>query len=285
MPMNSKRSDEQKLQAQIDRLKTPQIDASSLVRLLEWRHAKDVFVSECKDGPTHTASHRRLDGWALLRTWSPITTIGYEIKVNRSDWLGDKKIADYLPLCHYLYMVAPKSLIALDELPAGIGLLEPAGTGDGRRLLTRRKAVWRDIQLPGELLVYVLMCRARITRDTNDEGKNWKRQHLERWIEEKDSRATLGYSVTAKIKSVFQDQEHRLAKLQLENQQLSAVKKRLTELGFDPDKHIDTWSINNRLKQMSGAIGDETIESLQQTEFALARTRAALEAIKHGSIS
>jgi hypothetical protein len=61
------------------------VSANVLLKALAQRHKDDVFVPECKNGPTQTGSHRRLDAWVMLKTWSPVTMIGYEIKVSRSD--------------------------------------------------------------------------------------------------------------------------------------------------------------------------------------------------------
>ena len=49
---------------------------------------------------------------------------GYEIKVNRSDFVGDRKWQHYLPYVHFFYFASPKGLIDPAELPAEIGLLE-----------------------------------------------------------------------------------------------------------------------------------------------------------------
>ena len=147
-------------------MKAPPCTAQDLLNALAFRHSLDIFVTECKNGPTQWGTHRRLDAWAMLRTWSPITMIGYEIKVNRSDWLQDRKIVEYLPLCHKLYVVASVGVVEVEELPDDIGLIELVG----HSLITRHKATFRKILLPGELMVYVLMCRTKITRDVHGTG-------------------------------------------------------------------------------------------------------------------
>ena len=81
---------------------------STILDKLKAKHTDDVFVAECKNGPTHTASHRRLDAWVMKKSWSPITMLGYEIKQSRSDFLQDNKWQAYLPCCHQLYFVCPK---------------------------------------------------------------------------------------------------------------------------------------------------------------------------------
>src|SRR5258706_16426649 len=54
--------------------------AEQLLALLAEKHAADVFVPECKDGPSQGTQHFRMDAWAMLKSWSNPLTIGYEIK-------------------------------------------------------------------------------------------------------------------------------------------------------------------------------------------------------------
>lgn len=134
----------------------------SVCQLLAERHSKDVWVPGCALG-SRTHGCRELDGWALLRTWSPVTTIGYEVKVARSDWLRDQKVGEYQKRVHLMYVVAPKGIVQVSELPAGCGLLEV--TQNGKRLLTRAKAVRNEHPDDRLLLLYVLMCRSRVVSD------------------------------------------------------------------------------------------------------------------------
>lgn len=43
------------------------MDAGTIVALLRTKHAEDVFVDECKDGPTHYGHHLRMDAWAMKK--------------------------------------------------------------------------------------------------------------------------------------------------------------------------------------------------------------------------
>ncbi len=139
---------------------TAALYAEDLVRLLAQRHAGDVFVPQCKDGPTVNAHVLALDAWAMNRSWAHPRTFGYEIKVARADFTHDAKWHGYLDLCSEFYFVAPCGLIDKSELPAEAGLLVPASTGG--RLLTKKLAPRRDVVPPAELYQYVLMCRAEI---------------------------------------------------------------------------------------------------------------------------
>ena len=63
------------------------IKADQVLTLLRNKHSKDVFVSECKNGETWGARDLlKMDAWVLLRSYSPLTTVGYEIKISRRDF-------------------------------------------------------------------------------------------------------------------------------------------------------------------------------------------------------
>lgn len=250
--------------------------------MLAAKHASDVFVPECKDGPTYTRSHLRLDAWVLLKTWSPITTIGYEIKVDRGDWRRDDKLHQYMPLCNLLYVVAPKGIVPADELPSGVGLMEPVGTAG--RLLTRRKAARREVNLPAELMVYVLMCRAKITRDSNDyaaiDGRGWRTKQLREWVDGKEERRSLSYAVSRKIQQVFDEQERELNAERRRNDELASVRKRIEELGFDPAQPLSTWQVQARLEEFNRTVDQRTLYDMRQLSRTIADVADKLERMK-----
>ena len=68
---------------------------------------------------------RRVDG-LLLRYYKP--PIAFEVKVSRADWLSELKKPDkHLPAKAFagqLYVVAPPDVVKVEELPAGVGLIE-----------------------------------------------------------------------------------------------------------------------------------------------------------------
>lgn len=160
------------------------VRADELLGLLSARHVRDLFFPEVKDGPTWSGSHLRLDALAIMKSWSPIRLIGYEIKVDRSDWLGDRKWEAYLDLVHEFWIVAPPEVVPVEEVPAGVGVLRPSS--ELTMLRTERKAVRRPIDLPGELLLYLLMSRTRIGNprepepQTRAERIEWWKAQLER---------------------------------------------------------------------------------------------------------
>jgi hypothetical protein len=257
--------------------------ADDLQRMLSTRHAADVYVAECKDGPSQTRAHRRLDAWVLLKTWSPITTIGYEIKVTRQDWRRDEKMHDYMPLCHLLYIAAPKGIVPADELPTGVGLIEPIGTNG--RLQVRRKAARREIALPAELMVYVLMCRTRITRDRNDyhgtDAREWRVRELREWVEGRHDREALSMAVSQKIRAAFDEQARQLRAERTRHDTLEHIEQRIAELGLDPKRPVTEWDVRKRLEAFNAVVSWNVLHDMRRTGEAMLRSADALEAIKN----
>lgn len=205
------------------------ITADVVKKLIAAKHAEDVYVGECKDGSTWFSEHLRLDGWALLRTWSPPTSIGYEVKVSRSDWLNDRKFMAYKSLCHQLYVVAPDGVVKDGELPEEVGYIRVSQ--NAMRLITKKKAPYRAIDWPGDLMAYILMSRATI-------DCNCKRRNLDEWrawAEDRADQRMLGFLASKTMAKRFAEQvgavrsENSRLKSEAEqvNRIIAAVKSRL----------------------------------------------------------
>lgn len=250
-----------------------------LLAALAKKHSDAVFVAECKNGPTQTGSHRRLDAWVLLKTWSPVTTIGYEIKVDRADWRRDEKIAEYMGLCHSLFIVAPKGVVPLEELPEGVGLIE--AVGDQARLVTRRKAPRREIEMPVSLMIYVLMCRATVNAEQKSGGqRGWRLEGLRQWAESKDERQRLHYSLSRKIQRVFDAQQEEVDRVKRRIQELEHVERRILELGFDPRAAVQSWQVEKRLSAITRVIDPWLLKQMEQLEHEISGVRQSLTALK-----
>lgn len=223
---------------------TDKINASDIDRLLAQRHADDVFVPECNMGSAwFDQKHRRMDAWVMKKTWSPITMIGYEIKVAKADFRNDEKWPEYLKACNQFYFVCPWGLIDKDELPPEAGLLYVTKTGN--QLIMKKKSVWRDIEIPARLLVYVLMARVVITRERV--GGQTREQYWQSWLEKKIQNENLGYLVSRRVRDYVEKVETENNRLKKQMEAYDVVRERLTELGFDPDVPISQWNIRGRL--------------------------------------
>lgn len=110
------------------------ITSDVIKRLLRQRHADTyqwAFFDEFTPGIGYgtVGVSTRLDAWAM-NVWPSggYTTIAYEIKVSRGDFLREMKDAhkrDWaLTFTDEFYFVAPRHLISVKELPENCGLVE-----------------------------------------------------------------------------------------------------------------------------------------------------------------
>lgn len=241
--------------------------AERLVSMLATRHSEDIFVTECKDGPTHTADHLRLDAWAMNRSWKHLTFTGYEVKVSRSDFLRDNKLCLYLPLCHMLYLVTPPKLVEPEEVPPEVGLMW--ASVNGSRFHIRKQASRRQIDIPLNLLLYVLMARTEIKGElrTASATDYWKAWDADRRIDR-----DLGWRVS---KGIREEIRNRVEAADLENKRLHArleelqgIQDMLSQMGHSLD---DIWGARRKVRDMLGV----------DLEFKLRRgIEMAMEAMK-----
>lgn len=235
-------------------------DSSHLLKLLRERHAEDVFVPECKNGPTQSVSNfARVDAWAMKKSWTRPCVWGYEIKVSRTDFVGDSKWMSYLPMCNELYFVAPKGLIRPDELSADVGLLEV----NGSRLVTKKKSGYRDIQIPENVWRYILMCRTNIKGE--DKGDSDSVAYWRSWLEQKAEERELGYRVSRAIRDhvdrVYEENRH----LRQQMESYEQHKQFLRELGYDENNLtgvIHRYSFERRLEAATQLLPDNLLSSL-----------------------
>ncbi len=219
-----------------------EVSSEDVSRLLADRHAGDVFVAQCKGGPTHGygAKLRVLDAWAMRKSWSQWSTVGYEIKVSRSDFLRDTKWETYLDLCHEFYFVAPPRVIQLAELPPEIGLIETSASGT--RLFTKRKAVVRKIEPPVGVMIYVLMWRATIGAEHKPDRLSYWRE----WLAEQEEKADLGHRVSRRLHEEFRSLRARLYNAEQDAKRDQRLTDALRTLGLDPEVATE-YAIKDRL--------------------------------------
>lgn len=240
--------------------------ADQIVKLLAEKHARDVFVSECKDGSSW-GGHLRMDAWAMARSWAHPCMYGYEVKISRADFLGDNKWPGYLPLCNRFSFVTTRGLIRPDELSEGVGLLEVASTGTCLR--TIRKSAYREIEPPAELLKYILMCRAKIGRsplghivDSENAAQFWAR-----WLREKRDLRDVGHKVSRRLASLIAEKidtvECENKRLTSENRNLARAREILKKLGVYPGHWDMEESIKKRVEELHAAIPPEVRSNLR----------------------
>ena len=250
------------------------ITANEILNLLGKKHYKDIFVSECKNGSTYFSRDlKKLDAWVMPRSWSKLKFIGYEIKVNRQDFLKDNKYHKYMKLCNEFYIVTSKGICNKDEVPEKAGLLELSNTGN--RFFTRKKAMYREIDFPQDLFIYILMCRAKIIKNEYYHEMNNK-EYWENWLRDNDYNSKLGRSISKKLQENY---KKNVEEVKIENNKLKKqikdydeFKKLLLEMNItDKDSYWDTMIKINSLKEnLSLDKIERNLVSLQNTiEYTL----------------
>lgn len=254
--------------------------AKHILDLLRERHQKDVFISECKDGPTQSVSeHLRMDAWVMNRSWAHPCYTAYEIKVSRSDFLGDKKWRHYLPYCNEFFFVAPKGLIQASELPPEVGLLELLGGADGKRLVCRKKTVWRDVQVPESLFRYVLMCRVVVGRsEYHAERPEAERlADWQRFIQTKIDKRRLGHEVGRAIRDTVERVNRENERLTKRMEEYDDIRAYLQFLGIDPNHGVSRWSVEDRLKEQEALFPKEVMWAIRDLHKSLGNALSQIE--------
>ncbi len=180
------------------------MNSFDIKQLLENRHCNDLFIPECKIGASINGC-LRFDGWAMKKSWANPECIGYEIKTSRRDFLSDNKYQGYLKYCNTFYFVCPSGIIKKEELQDEIGLLYVSSTGNV--LFQKKKAKYRDIEIPQDIFRYILMARVRVHDEIYSRAeKDYNKKYFENWLKEKEINRDFGYHVSKTIKKRIEEE-------------------------------------------------------------------------------
>ena len=251
-----------------------EITANDILKLLDQKYPVEKFltVPECKIGSTWFKKMcSRFDIWVMARSWAHPRFIGCEIKVSRSDFLNDNKWQNYLPYCSEFYFASPPDIINPGEVPEQAGLM--ICTKNCKRLITKKKAPVRDIEIPNSILVYILMCRTRITADTTSKANLWECR-----LKEMRAEKQLGRDVAYHIRSLVDKQVKEVrgenAKLKRENKRLQFVKEVMSELGIENEVYMPR--IKRNISEALSGIPYDLPEYLREIKMNVGRALKAL---------
>ncbi|REK54735.1 MAG: hypothetical protein C6W55_10410 [Thermobacillus sp.] len=234
------------------------VRADMIKRALSKRHHEDFFLTEVKTGPTHYGADLHIiDALAIKKSWANPCITAYEIKVDRSDFTRDEKWMAYLQYCHQFAFVCPKGLIQPEELPDEVGLVyyKPE-TGS---LFTMRKPSYRQVTIPSNMLMYIIMSRLDNERHPFFSSQ---REYIEAYLQDKDERKEIGerfgIKVTEEIGKLRRELE-RLSDRKEKLQRLKEVSDILREYGIWIDGWGTSWKEELRKALANGL--DPRIES------------------------
>lgn len=263
------------------------ISSGQILDLLRLKHTKDVFIDECKNGETWGARDLlKLDAWVLLRTYSPLTTIGYEIKTSRADFEQDQKWVKYLDLCHLFYFVCPAGLIRSTDIPSGVGLMWVSSTG---KLHTKKKAESQnpDIEKQSRLLIYALMSRAKIVAnmyDVNRVEPVGRLQELRHTVEQAKERKELAYFIKGHIREIVAESTKIDMELKYREESIKRFEERLSILGINWDSEKSTWEdtmrVNNEIDLLKKRIDIFTLDNMRRVGKQLTEVAEAIRELR-----
>lgn len=234
-----------------------------------------MIIPECKNGETWGARDLlKMDAWVLKRSYSPLTTIGYEIKCSRKDFEQDQKWTGYLDLCHEFYFVCPAGLIRTTDLPQRVGIIWASKD----RLHTKRKAqrVEPDTEKLSRLLIYVVMARSKIVASMYELDRHEPKDHLQSLreaVEEANKRKDLAYFIKGHVKQIYERTRDMDFNLQNREVAIKRFEEKLAELGIVWDSKVNAWQdnmrIENEIRLLKNQISYRTLESMKRLASTL----------------
>jgi hypothetical protein len=123
----------------------------SITEALRKRYSDHIFASQVKLG---SAGTKIIDAVAIKKTWTPVTAIGFEIKVSRYDFVNDNKYPEYMKACTNFYFVVPNGIIKDDEIPKEVGLM--IYYPDSGTLKIKKKAPYLNNEVSTEMLLHIM---------------------------------------------------------------------------------------------------------------------------------
>jgi len=224
------------------------------------RHKKDFYITNVKNGPSWTVRRgklRILDAWAMRKSWTAPRFTGYEIKVSRSDFLGDDKWEEYLPYCEYFFFACPKGMIKPDELPDGIGLVYVYP--DSFYVKTVKRAKASKVDIDPAFFMYILM--NKIDSDHLPFFDD-RREALRAWADGRIQDETLAMKIRSKIAQTMWSLGNRIDGLRHEN---NLLRKVLSDIGFDVNSIYTRTLDSDDRRRLARFRNKEVVDELQGT--------------------
>lgn len=215
-----------------------------ILRQLAKRHAEDVFFTHVKNGPTVFGGLLVMDAVAIKKSWAkPCITI-YEVKTSRNDFVRDEKWPQYKDYCHRMYFACPTGMISPAELPNDVGLVYYNPEMDS--ITTRKKPAIRPIEIPWEMLYYLLLYR--VDSDHSHPFFSTQREMLEAWVQDKADRRNLGYFVSRKLAKTLKENEELRTKVGIMEKEVELLEE-MREIMGRAGYRTYNWAIKEELER------------------------------------
>lgn len=194
--------------------------------------------------------------------------IGFEIKVSRSDWLNEMKQPDksmaLSQFCDEWYLVAPKGVLGIDELPKTWGYME----ANDKRLTTKIRAPKREAVAPDKPFMASLL-RSMVKKH---QGKSMLQELLNRATERAEKRYLEMYE--GRLKRAKEETEeyrkliekfHQQTGLYLREYNLGNIVDAVRALKDESTREQKIKQVKDRIANLNALIEGDT-KAIQQLE-------------------
>jgi hypothetical protein len=222
------------------------------------RHGDEFTITEVKTGSTwFNKELRKIDLVAIKRSWAHPCVTAYEIKVSRQDFLSDHKWPAYLQCCNIFSFACPAGVITKQDIEAigqpGIGLVTINGDGKPH---TAVKPLYRNIQLPDDFYLYIIMNRIDSDRIP---FYSTRREYFEGWLANKERCRWIGREVSSKVWTKLSELEKELDdanwKLNHRDNENSDMIDVCKSAGYE--NHYELSSAFRRIEQINRIFGND----------------------------
>jgi hypothetical protein len=244
------------------------MNATDVKAALAARHEKDLYAEEVNCGP---AGGARLDAWAMPRSWTNFETVGYEIKVSRSDWTGDRKLGIYREYVHRMWIACPWGMIQPEEVGEGFGLLWITKTGS--RAICKRRAPELEAPKHFEPMISVFINRGEIVRGSRASQRfanaayesERRRMDIRAFLNGEIADRNLGWAMAKGVAVKMAQLADKVKALESESEDLKRAKERAKASGW-----ASIWDAVDALK--SGGPNPKQLEWLANDARRLLQT-------------
>lgn len=227
----------------------------------------EVFIQEIM--VHYGGSKQRLDAWSIKPSWTKQQATGFEIKVDRGDFVRDSKWQEYLQCCTQFYFVCPKNLIHKEEVPEQAGLIYCTE----KRTTVVKVAPYRVVEFDPFLLGIIIN---RMKANAERQRSN-RIEYLKAEIQEDRIAKKVGWQLGCKLSQRQDLLEEQIAEAKRVNQNLADVQDFLKSMGVNMDK-VGYW--NNYLSQLKEKLNESSNDILKTNEQIRLETKNLLKELK-----
>lgn len=223
---------------------------------LRARHANDLCFDEVKCGASYGYGVTpRVDFVAVAKSWSKMCITGYEVKVDRRDFLGDGKWGNYLNYCHRFYFACPKGLIEPSEVPSPAGLVWCSEKG--ARVV--KATAHAPVDVSWELLYYLVLWRHE--NPDEETARARRAEAVAAWCNGRHF-YDLGHQVDGRLRQVLLDLKAREQNLTERESNVDEALQRARQVEeLAKTLGLYSWNFESALRKLSALAAREHVQS------------------------